>query len=52
MTSRDIGMVNVGRKLLLDSKIKKVDPFTLVLGISHLRDLCNSGLNYNTGKDT
>ena len=29
----------------------KVDPFTLVLGITDIRDLCKSGLNCNKGKE-
>ena len=29
----------------------KVDPFTWVLGITDIRDLCNSGLNCNKGKE-
>lgn len=52
MASRGIGKVNVERKLLLYSKIKKVDPFSLVLRNSYIRDLYSSDLNCNEGKET
>lgn len=37
---------------MLDSKRRTVDQFTLVLRNPHIRDLCNSGVTCNKGRET